>query len=241
MPTELIIYTDESDKDGKFFSNFYGGALVRSSDLEPVVRRIDSTMDKLFLKNEIKWQRVTENYLGKYIAVMDALFDEVDANRVKLRIMFTSNQYIPLGLTSEQRQTAYHRLYYQFIKHAFGLSFCSRDLRPPVNVRVNLDQMPTNSEETAQFKAFVEGLNRNPDLARARVRFNSEQIAEVDSRDHVLLQCLDVVLGAMTFRLNNKHLEKPPGQSRKANHRQREALPAHLASDSGHLSELQHR
>ena len=28
---------------------------------------------------------------------------------------------------------------------------------------------------------------------------------EVDSKDHVLLQCLDIVLGAMAFRLNNLH------------------------------------
>ena len=31
----------------------------------------------------------------------------------------------------------------------------------------------------------------------------------------VLAQCLDVVLGAMAFRLNDKHLEKPPGEKRR--------------------------
>ncbi|QNP30698.1 hypothetical protein [Cylindrospermopsis curvispora] len=31
------------------------------------------------------------------------------------------------------------------------------------------------------------------------------------SHDHAVLQCLDVVLGAMQFRLNNKHKEKPDG------------------------------
>lgn len=39
-----------------------------------------------------------------------------------------------------------------------------------------------------------------------------DQIAEIDSHEHVLLQCLDVVLGAMQFRLNDKHLEKPDDQ-----------------------------
>ena len=37
MATEFVIYTDESVKDGKFFSNFYGGALIRSSDLSDVL------------------------------------------------------------------------------------------------------------------------------------------------------------------------------------------------------------
>ena len=36
-------------------------------------------------------------------------------------------------------------------------------------------------------------------------------VAEVCSHDHVLLQCTDIVLGAMYFRLNNLHLEKPAG------------------------------
>lgn len=44
---------------------------------------------------------------------------------------------------------------------------------------------------------------------------NRQQIAEVNSKDHVLMQCLDVVLGAMAFRLNNKHLAKPPGALRR--------------------------
>jgi len=35
---------------------------------------------------------------------------------------------------------------------------------------------------------------------------------EVDSHKHILLQCLDMVLGAMAFRLNEMHLEKEPGK-----------------------------
>ena len=38
MSLEFIIYTDESEKKGKFYSNFYGGVLVRSPDLQPIVR-----------------------------------------------------------------------------------------------------------------------------------------------------------------------------------------------------------
>ena len=78
-----------------------------------------------------------------------------------------------------------------------------------------MDQMPTSREETAKFKAFLEALSRNPGLRRADVRFDKRQIAEVDSKDHDILQCLDVVLGSMTFRLNNHHKLKPDGQQRR--------------------------
>ena len=209
---EFVIYTDESDREGDYFSNFYGGVLVRSPDLAPVIQRLQLCKESQNLFGEIKWQKVTQNYLGKYVAVMDAFFDEIAADRAKVRIMFTNNQYIPEGLSAEQRQTEYHRLYYQFIKHSFGLTYSTEGLSPPVRVRLNIDQMPTSREETALFKGFIAGLNQNRQIRDAGIEFDTEQMAEVSSHDHVLLQCMDVVLGAMVFRLNNKHLIKPEGQ-----------------------------
>jgi hypothetical protein len=41
MSTELVIYTDESDKEGEYFSNFYGGVLVRSRDLASVIANLE--------------------------------------------------------------------------------------------------------------------------------------------------------------------------------------------------------
>lgn len=209
---EYVIYTDESDREGDYFSNFYGGVLVRSTDLADVIRKLESCKNRLNLFGEVKWQKVTANYLEKYKSLMDTFFDEVAVDHAKVRIMFTNNQYIPQGLSAEQRRTEYHRLYYQFIKHAFGLQHSTAGLTPPVSVRLNLDQMPTSREETAQFKAYLIGLNQNTQLRKAGIQFNIEQIAEVGSHDHVLMQCLDIVLGGMVFRLNNKHLIKPPGQ-----------------------------
>ena len=212
MGNELVIYADESIKEGKYFSNFYGGVLIRSRDLTTAVARLEECKREQNLLNEIKWQRVTGNYLEKYIAVMDSFFDLVGVDLAKVRVMFTNNQYVPLGLTREQRQTEYHRLYYQFIKHGFGLRHSPIELTPPIRVRVNFDQLPTDRESSERFKSFIEGLNRNPQLRAAGIKFDRQQIAEVDSRNHVLLQCLDIVLGSMAFRLNDKHKDKAPGE-----------------------------
>lgn len=214
MSLEYVIYTDESEKKGKFYSNFYGGVLVRSPDLQPAIAHLEQEKIRLNLHREVKWQRVTENYLEKYIALMDCFFDEVAAGRVKVRVMFTQNQFIPTGLSPEQRRAEYHLLYYQFIKHAFGLRYAGI-AGQEVLVRLNMDQLPDNREQNAQFKAYVLGLNHNPNFHNAGIRFQADQIAEVESHDHVLLQCLDVVLGAMAFRLNDKHKEKPPGKRRR--------------------------
>jgi len=209
---EFVIYTDESDKEGKYFSNFYGGVLVRSVHLASVLERLAEAKAAQNLHGEIKWTKVTDNYLTKYYAMMDCFFQIVASDQAKVRIMFTNNSFVPQGLTSEQRQSEYHRLYYQFIKHAFGLQLCDFEHPGTKRVRLNLDQMPTSSEETAQFKSFVVSLRRNPAMRRANIHFDAQQIAEVSSHDHDLLQCLDVVLGSIAFRLNNKHKAIPSGQ-----------------------------
>jgi len=91
MATEFVIYTDESVKDGAYFSNFYGGVLVRSCDLEEVNERLASIKAEQNLHGELKWTKVTGNYLDKYIAVMNSFFDLVVSDLAKVRIMFTNN------------------------------------------------------------------------------------------------------------------------------------------------------
>lgn len=86
---EYRIYCDESIKRGKYFSNFYGGVLINSRDLARVEQRLARVCDEQHFHNEVKWQRVTEQYLPKYIALMDAFFDLLAAGLVKVRIMFT--------------------------------------------------------------------------------------------------------------------------------------------------------
>lgn len=214
MPLEYVIYTDESEKEGKYFSNFYGGLLVRSDEFAEVIESLQSCKLAHNLLSEVKWQKVTENYLDKYKALIDCLFEHVHSGRVKIRVMFTQNQFVPTGLTPEQRKNAYYLLYYQFVKHAFGLQFAPA-ISGGARLRINLDQLPENREDNLRFKSFIVGLNRNPEFRKAGFRIQADQIAEVRSHDHVLLQCLDVVLGSMAFRLNDKHKEKPEGARRR--------------------------
>ena len=47
------------------------------------------------------------------------------------------------------------------------------------------------------------------------IHIYNEDIAEVDSKNHVILQCMDIILGAMNFKLNNMDKEKMPGTNRR--------------------------
>lgn len=210
---EYIIYCDESDAEGKYFSNFYGGLLVKSTHLDEIKTSLSRKKEELGLDKELKWQRVTSHFLDKYIQFVDEIFEQITLNKIKLRIMFTQNIHVAPTYTPYHREHKYFLLYYQFIKHAFGLRYS--DETNNVRIRLYLDKMPDTKEKVEGFKGHIESLNKSNALRRAGINFDKNQIAEIDSKEHILAQALDIILGAMQFRLNDKHLEKPDGANRR--------------------------
>lgn len=208
------IYCDESASNGHRFSDFYGGALVRTKDMERISAALTQKKLDLNLHAEVKWTKVSESYLDKYIELVNAFFDFVDRDEIKLRIMFTSKLFIARGLNEKHLENRFFILYYQFIKHAFGLQFADGH-REFANIQILLDKLPDTKEKSAQFKRYLEALSLNPQIRANNIRFLSDQIAEIVSHDHPILQCLDIVLGSMNFRLNDLHLKKPDGAFRR--------------------------
>ncbi len=231
MALEYIIYCDESDEKGEHFSNFYGGALVSSEDYEEIVEAITKCKTEQNLLKEVKWTKITERYEAKYIAVINAFFDLVKAGKVKVRIMFTQNTVIAKNLTPQHVEEKYFILYYQFLKHAFGLSV-SPIHQGGVSLRIYPDQIPDNKERVEQFRGFLSGLASSPSFRERKIQIKRENIADVDSKEHVILQCLDIVLGAINFRLNdkNKELTAPSGKRRGSRTKAKERVYRHILS-----------
>ena len=213
LSLEYVIYCDESDTKGAHFSNFYGGALVSSTAIDRVRSTLAACKADLNFNGEVKWQKISAHYVEKYKLLMDVFFDLVAAGDVKFRVMFTQNMYQAVGLSAEQKDNAYFLLYYQFIKHSFGLRY--RYPEPPVRLRLYLDQLPDTREKADQFKSYLAALSSNRQFVSARVTIRKEDIADVDSKEHDILQCLDVVLGAINFRLNDKNRAIPEGKRRR--------------------------
>lgn len=175
-----------------------------------IEQRLESRKTALCLGRELKWQRVTHQRLDDYQSMISAFFEELRAGHVRVRVMFQESRTTGMRIPGEDRHEPYYKLYYQFIKHAFGLAYM------PVNehgtrLRLFLDQLPHTAEHAAQFKGFIGALPQNSRLRHQNLKLDPSHIAEVDSKAHLLLQCVDVVLGAMAFRLNDMHLVKPEG------------------------------
>src|SRR5215469_4548805 len=88
---EYIIFCDESDVTGKYYSNFYGGVLVGSSQYDRITKRLNAEKQKLNLFGEVKWSKVTAAYLAKYESFIRVFFKEVREKHVRVRIMFRHN------------------------------------------------------------------------------------------------------------------------------------------------------
>lgn len=221
-----VIYCDESVKSGKYFSNFYGGVLVPASRVQPVSEELLAHGQAIGLTQEIKWNKVSAGpYLEKYKAMMSAFFAFLQSGDLRVRIFFRKNSFEARGLTGEQKARQFTLLYYQFLKHSFGLVDFEHD-GSAVPIGLRLDLLPEKESHVTDFKAHL-----------GRLRFPScyidgNDIAEVDSKQHILLQCLDVVLGAMAFRLNDQHKEKPEGASRRGRKTiAKEKLYRHIARE----------
>lgn len=200
------IYCDESIKKGKYYSNFYGGAMVDSKDYELIKDVLEGKRVNLIQSSELKWQKIDKLNYKNYIDAIDTFFDFIQAGKVKIRIMFTNNRFTNPELSLEQKNNEFLLLYYQFLKHAFGLRF----LNPNEEnyLELFLDSIPDKKEKKEKFKNYLYGIQHLPSFIDANIKIHRNHISEVDSKNHIIMQYLDIVLGAIALKLNKMFDEK---------------------------------
>ncbi|MCC8117602.1 MAG: DUF3800 domain-containing protein [Bacteroidales bacterium] len=201
------IYLDESEKNGTYFSNFYGGILIDSQNLKEFNERINKVITLMDLDGEeIKWQKVNAYTFPKYLKIIDELFTILEEGKAKIRLFFRHNKNIAVGLTPLQKHDEYTMLYYQFIKNSFGLTYAPHNKSH--KLRIIFDEMPIGQSQKVNFKKCLMALFNTPEMKAHRVSLEWGDIAEVDSKNHLPLQMVDLILGCICFRLNDKHKAK---------------------------------
>lgn len=203
------IWCDESDTQGLYYSNFYGGILIRSADYLRVLSKIKKKFEELGVFEEVKWQKVNAIQYERYEKIVDFIFDLLEDDLIKIRIFFRHNKNVPHYQNRAEIREEYSHLYYQFIKHSFGFAY-SNPSGKPVLVRIVLDEMPIGQAENLHFRNYLAGLSNDPSYRAANIRIKAEDIIEVDSHKELPLQLLDLILGAISSRLNERFKIKNP-------------------------------
>jgi hypothetical protein len=81
----------------------------------------------------------------------------------------------------------------------------------PVYLKLYFDKMPVSIPENDAFKAHIAYLQNLWQFRKARIIIRHDDIAEIDSHKHSIQQCMDIVLGSISFMLNKKNEEIPAG------------------------------
>ena len=207
----IFIWLDESDRHGEFYSNFYGGISVPSKHHREVIERMHSIVTEAGINDEIKWQKVNEYHYERYLRVVDELFDLAKEDKLKIRIFFRHNQFTASRLKPEEKKADYQMLYYQFIKFAFGLPFANENLD---SMTLFIDEIPLRQIERDEFLSHIRSLANDPVLKGKGLKIAEDGIIEVNSKHHLPLQFMDLILGAICFKLNEKNKLKAEGENK---------------------------
>jgi hypothetical protein len=210
-----IIYADESDKKGRYFSNFFGGVLLEAAERDRISGELDAKKAELGLNHELKWQNVDASCVDRYIEFIKTYFTYIASSRLKVRIMFTQNMRVPTRLEKRHYEEQYFLLYYQFIKHAFGLKYADHNPYQAVFVSILPGQIPDSPEKINNFKNFLCRIPGSAFFRGANLYIPKSSIGDVDSKRHVILQGLDIILGSMCSKLNGKLNDIPAGKRRR--------------------------
>ena len=71
-----------------------------------------------------------------------------------------------------------------------------------------MDDMPLKRLDRQEFLDAIYNLNSTVGFEKANIHIAEGDVAEVNSKKHLPLQVMDLVLGSICFRLNDKHLIK---------------------------------
>lgn len=126
--------------------------------------------------------------------------------------MFKQNAYVFKQLDKIKYQNEFQLLYYQFIKHAFGLDYCVKNSDDEIILKLYFDQLPDTKEKNSEFKEHILYLNN---IFDEHITIKKEDIVEINSKEHVIQQCMDIILGSINFRLNNLNKIKLNGTKRR--------------------------
>ena len=111
-------------------------------------------------------------------------------DKIKFRVLFTSKlfEYRP---DDYQREHGFFLLYYQFLKHIFGLSLSERN-----NTSIRIDKLPDKKKKVAMFINWISIKNNG---------LCYKEITEVDSAKDDIMQIVDIILGSIQFKLNKQN------------------------------------
>lgn len=195
--SRYIITSDESIKKGKLYSYFFGGCLVKESEYDKINDLLNMYKTSLGF-NEIKRSKITRLNAPEYIKILDLFFTFVKSGQIKVRIMYAPNN--ELNHFRHGQDEIYCKFYYTFLKLAFSIFYAKEN----IVLRLILDELPESPTVRTNFKnGLVKNFYKISQNNNSKVIIYKNRIQEANSKEHTILQCVDIIIGVIEFYLNH--------------------------------------
>ncbi|MHB1398681.1 MAG: DUF3800 domain-containing protein [Trichloromonadaceae bacterium] len=183
------VYCDESHPDLFTSANPRGQYLMIGSLWLPVELRAEIKHKILELRQhhqawgEIKWSKVSPNRQSFYLDLVDLFFSYGD--NLRFRCIAVDRQQVDLALHENDGELGFYKFYYQLLHH-WILDF--NEYRIFCDAKANRDPKRLSVLQRC--------------LARANLSSEIQSIQSLPSKEVVLIQLCDLLLGAASSRLN---------------------------------------
>lgn len=193
----LNIYIDESSQSGHRFVAL-GGIWIERAHVASVERRLLALRGRHRLSGELKWRKLSPSRRLAYEAFVDAFFSLHEERIVDWHVMFLEAGRIDhAAYSGGDKELGFNKFLYQFLFHRIRQY---PDARP---VRIYLDSRTTRHDPDRSLRPILNN------ALRREFRTDSGPVAHVhflDSKKSHLLQVNDIILGAMAYLRNDRHL-----------------------------------
>lgn len=209
----LDVYADESCQNGHRYM-VLGCTIVETKNVPAALRTIQEVREQHRLMGEMKWTKASKNKLDGYKALVDAYFELSAQELLHFHCLVVDTWgFDHRRFNGGDREIGFSKMIYQLLLHS------TRHYANKFPVYVYLDDRTTTHTLDNLKNVLNNGIASRYDI-RSRP---FKRVVFRDSKESILLQANDVLLGAVAAH-KNEHDLKPGASQTKAE------LAAHVAA-----------
>lgn len=193
---KIYIFCDESCQESHKFM-LIGGIAIKSDLVQSFDQAIEQMRQETNMHKELKWTKVTQQKLAEYKRFIDLLFDWIDARKVSFHCMILDNTKIDQRRFGGSYELGFHKFVYQLLLHGFAKRYGKSN-----NLYVHLDQRQKGYDLNDLRRILNNGVKKRLRNDRRPFRL----VEPANSKNVAAVQMADLVLGALAYRKNDRHL-----------------------------------
>lgn len=212
------VYGDESRQTGAKYM-VLGAVWLDSAGEEALIKDCTDFRNLTGMRHQLKWTKVSDQKLNEYKKFIDIFFRHNRLHHVAFRcVVIDTHQLDHKTFNRGDEELGFYKLYYQLLLH---------NMRPGNRYLIMLDDRRTRKKTRLSTLKIV--LNRG---IRKKFNIDYDIVRNVEPReceDLNQLQMVDILIGAIGYRLNGLHLKAGAKRAKIE-------LSQHILNGSGRVS-----